>query len=837
MADGNLIFDTKIDESGFEKGAKSIENTGNNLLSSFKKLEKAVAVAFSTQKVIDFGKASVEAAAAVNAANSQFSQTFGEMKAQAESAMQSVAESSGIIQTRLQGVGTSIYAFAKTSGMDSASALTMMEEALQVTADSAAYYDRSLEETSESLKSFLKGNYANDAALGLSATETTRNAAANKLYGKSFNELSEAQKQLTLLQMVKDANVLSGAEGQAAREADGLENVIGNLKETWKQFIAVIGQPILKATVNVVKMLTIALQETASAVGAVFEAFSEVIGVELTASDSAEDLSKSAESSAESYGDMARSAEEANEASENSLASFDKVTKLGDSNASGGTSADTSGATGTVTPTINTKPVEEESSKLAEFLKGVLLDIKDYLNKNFKDIFSDIFVSLASEFVKLGGTFQGIWADMQTLMQPLKDYFSKDLTPFLQTTVETIGLILVGLFDTFNMVFSDIWNLAVFPIIQSFLTLGLPLITQLATEIVLTLSTLFSSVKEIFDQLWIDVVQPVLGFISQAWEDLMTSLSDFWNTWGQPIFDSIRDAITGTKDTFLTVWNTLLKPCFDNIMKTVDKIWTGHIKPLADKILDFVGEVITAALDIYNKAILPIVNWLVVRLAPAFNLVFGAISKVVGTVVGNIIGYIGGIIDVLKDIVHFIKCVFKGDWKNAWQAVKDAFSSIWETLVNVAKKPINLIIGAINKMTDAIESAINWIIDGINELSFDVPDWVPGIGGETFGFDIDNISIPDIPYLAKGAVIPPNSEFLAVLGDQKRGTNIEAPLATIEQALANVLSKFSGNGNEKISLTLPIYLNTRRGLRLLSTEIIDDINSIIARTGEVPINI
>lgn len=181
------------------------------------------------------------------------------MQSQAESAIQSVADQSGILETRLQGVGTSIYAFAKTTGMDSSSALGMMQEALQVTADSAAYYDRSLEDTAESLKSFLKGNFENDAALGLSCTETTRNAAANKLYGKSFTDLSESQKQLTLLQMVKDANQLSGAMGQASREADGWENVTGNLRESWKQLLAVVGQPILQVATQVVKRLSSAL--------------------------------------------------------------------------------------------------------------------------------------------------------------------------------------------------------------------------------------------------------------------------------------------------------------------------------------------------------------------------------------------------------------------------------------------------------------------------------------------------------------------------------------------------------------------------------------------------
>ena len=124
-----------------------------------------------------------------------------------------------MLQNRMKGSYTQIAAFAKTTGMDTSDAMDLANRSMRAVADSAAFYDRSLEETTESLQSFLKGNYENDAALGLSSTETTRNAAANELYGKSFNELSEAQKQLTLLQMVEDANAASGALGQAARDA------------------------------------------------------------------------------------------------------------------------------------------------------------------------------------------------------------------------------------------------------------------------------------------------------------------------------------------------------------------------------------------------------------------------------------------------------------------------------------------------------------------------------------------------------------------------------------------------------------------------------------------
>lgn len=203
----------------------------------------------------------IDAAASVKAQTSQFEQTFGKFSAQATSAIAEVAESSNILDTRLNGVATQIYAFAKASGGDATESMDLMARSLQVVADGAAYYDKSLEETAESLQSFLKGNYENDAALGLSATETTRNAAAMELFGKEFNDLSEIQKQQTLLQMVEDAQELSGAMGQASREADGWENVQGNLNESWKQFMAAAGEPFLQNLIPVVQQITDSLTE------------------------------------------------------------------------------------------------------------------------------------------------------------------------------------------------------------------------------------------------------------------------------------------------------------------------------------------------------------------------------------------------------------------------------------------------------------------------------------------------------------------------------------------------------------------------------------------------
>ena len=204
----------------------------------------------------DFASGTIEAAANANALASQMEQTFGALKGEADAAIGRVAKNSGILETRLQGAAAQIYAFARSSGGDAKESLQLMETALQAAADSAAYYDKSLDNTVETMQSFLKGNFANDAALGLSATETTRNAAATKLFRKEYNKLTEIQKQKVLLSMVTDAQKLSGAMGQAAREADGWENVQGNLNETVKQFQAQVGKPVLKNLIPIVQTIT-----------------------------------------------------------------------------------------------------------------------------------------------------------------------------------------------------------------------------------------------------------------------------------------------------------------------------------------------------------------------------------------------------------------------------------------------------------------------------------------------------------------------------------------------------------------------------------------------------
>lgn len=260
----DMYVKLSVDDSGVDKGLGRAKEKALSFGDVLKANVLSGAIVNGFQKlsgaVKNMSGQFIESAANVKAETSAFEQTFGTLGDEASAAIGRVANESGILQTRLNTLGSKIYAFARSSGGNTTESMSLMERALKAAADSAAYYDTSVEQATETLQSFLKGNFANDAALGLSATETTRNAAAMELFGQKYNDLSEIQKQETLLKMVEDSQRLSGAMGQAAREAGGWENVLGNLKETWRQFQANAGAPFLESLIPIIQKITTAFQ-------------------------------------------------------------------------------------------------------------------------------------------------------------------------------------------------------------------------------------------------------------------------------------------------------------------------------------------------------------------------------------------------------------------------------------------------------------------------------------------------------------------------------------------------------------------------------------------------
>ena len=219
-----------------------------------------------------------------------------------------------------------------------------------------------------------------------------------------------------------------------------------------------------------------------------------------------------------------------------------------------------------------------------------------------------------------------------------------------------------------------------------------------------------------------------------------------------------------------------LKETIDGFGKFFKGVFSGDMEMTAEglkQIWDGLKNTWNAIIDSIRDAWNMFIEWLRGK-NPELAAIFETYGKLVSDLYNSVKQILGG-------IITFISGVFTGDWDKAWEGVKQIFKGIWNGIVSILEGAVNLIIGG-----------INWMIRQLNKIQIKAPDW---LGGGTIGFNIPAISTVSIPRLAQGAVIPPNREFMADLGDQKNGTNVEAPLETIKQALAEVLSQ-NGSGEE-----------------------------------------
>ncbi len=682
--DGFLNFNTNINTKGFTKGISGIKEKLGGIKSAVSKFGATIAAAFSTAAIVSFGKSAVESAAAVKAGNSQMEQTFGSLYNAAGEAMKRVAETSGIVQSRLQGVGTSIYAFAKTSGMDSVSALNMMEEALQVTADSAAYYDRSLEETSESLKSFLKGNFENDAALGLSCTETTRNTAANKLYGKSFQELSESQKQLTLLQMVKDANALSGALGQASRESDGWENVIGNLKETWKQFMAVIGQPLLEIAVPAVKRLTDSLTFLTEKARSAVNALSKIFGWE---TDNSETVSANISTSVEEQDELTESVKETVKTQKKSLAGFDEMNILADnSEKSESDTDDKKAGINYNNPDISEPKIPDMAENLENTVKnidwyGVGELFAEGVNKAFSAIdWENIERNITEKVNKICDFINGFVDNLNF------EYLGNAFAGGINTITSVINAFLDNIhWETIGNGLANGLNQAISKI--KWRQLG---------------QSISSNIRILTNLLY--------GFVTEFdWDSLGNGIGDAVNGWFDGIdFGKLGTTLSeGIKGIFSTVTSTLKTIDFKSIgNKIAEFVNNIDVVGILSKIASSASELVKGTLDLITEFIIKTdwakvgkqivdsivgmlknIDWIGI-VKRAIKLLFTA----VGGVISLIIGIVGGI---LIQIFNALKKV----WNSITEKVKELGKNIWN--------------GVLKGIIEAVKNVANWIEEHI----------------------------------------------------------------------------------------------------------------------------
>lgn len=345
----------------------------------------------------------------------------------------------------------------------------------------------------------------------------------------------------------------------------------------------------------------------------------------------------------------------------------------------------------------------------------------------------------------------------------------------------------------------------------------------------------------------IDTIQPAFAAIKTAALNLATAVEETWTTYVVPVLDSAKTAIQSLWEIVIQFWEGIVYPIIQEIMAVILELWNDSLKPLWDKITDLVQSVIAlvqvlcqwvvaiiaaivqAVLELWNQVLAPLISWLLATFGPVFKDVFNAIGTVVKTIIKVICDKIDMALTALKGIIDFLTGVFKGDWEGAWNAIKQIFFGVFDSLHKKAADVLN----GIKELVGNVVQGVKDLVSGLGDIGGAIANkvssaWSAVTSGSPAqqSMEAPLASLP-VPALARGAVIPPNHRFLAMLGDQTNGTNVEAPLETIQEALAEVLAaqggqditiRFAGDLAQLVRLLNP-YIdkeNNRRGARLVS---------------------
>lgn len=830
----------KLKESGEEaKGAgEKIEDTGDKAEGagdkaegagdSFKDMFKAHLSAEAligtlkaiARELVELGKQAVAAAADVAASNAQFEQTFSGVEKEARKSLNSISKETGITATRMQGSFTKIFAFTKSAGGDTEAAMDIASRALRAAADSAAYYDRSVEETTESLLSFLKGNYANDAALGIAATETTRNTAANKKYAKSFQELSEAQKVDVLLSMVEAGNEASGAIGQAAREAEQWTNVTGELSEAWKQFLAKIGTPILEGLTPIIQGITSALQRMSET-----SASADLAG-------DMKDFTDALDAANTEY-------EESEQLIEHNAIKADLLKqRLEELAPQVSTSADAAREYATVVNLLN--DIYPELNLQIDEQTGLITENSDAQLDNL-DVMKQRALVAAKEkrYSAILEAQAKAMLDVQEAQYALTDK-TNDFKATQTQLQNELGVTTEKLNEMASVYETSGWNqlalseenrelLATY----SELRWEIPALTQeiedgnnaiAAQETELTeLRKAFGDTSEGAVQLT-DAENEAAEATAELTEEQKALAEEFQNA-KESAIDSL-DSTTGlfekmgsvSATSIATITNNLnnnataISTYQENLKKAVDmgyaeeairqwadgskesmEIVAGAVKGTQEDVDKFnaAWSNYTSQKDVASSTMASIETGIV----SVGNSASDSGSKITGEFVNPTTEGMESVQKATEDMATTGADTLKSKWEGVGKWFETNVESPLKTSIENIGTTLS---GTLTTMQTDNETAWKNMYDKVNEYITNIQSKINSLQGKTFTVTIKNGASPQsggsgnpaavspqalfssdaamgIPYLASGAVIPPNAPFMAVLGDQRNGANLEAP--------------------------------------------------------------
>lgn len=226
------------------QSVKDLDKQTAGFTDGFSSMMKTVGKVAATG-VAAFATFGIKSAAEISAMNAQFEQVFGDMEGMAEDAVDGMAEEFGILPNRLKPMFSQTTSKFLGLGLDIEDAMKQATLATTLAADGAAFYDKSLEDVTSGLNSFINGSYEGGEAIGLFANETQLAEWASNNLGEEWKDLDEAGKQVVRLKYAEAMYGMAGATGQAARESMTLENQMGNVLSAFGNLSAAVMEPIM----------------------------------------------------------------------------------------------------------------------------------------------------------------------------------------------------------------------------------------------------------------------------------------------------------------------------------------------------------------------------------------------------------------------------------------------------------------------------------------------------------------------------------------------------------------------------------------------------------------
>ena len=353
-------------------------------------------------------------------------------------------------------------------------------------------------------------------------------------------------------------------------------------------------------------------------------------------------------------------------------------------------------------------------------------------------------------------------------------------------------------------------------------------------ELLTSLQPLRTFIENVFISIWNDMLIPVLQLLSDTiipgvtktfenlWTNVLVPLGKFANSVLKPIIERLSEVLK-------ILWENILVPFSDFLIESFKVAWDGVYNVLNDTIIPIFEGVIKVADYLWKNVLEPITNFLFSTFKPAFE----TVCKGIGEIFGGLKQTFGG-------VITFIKGVFTLDWKTAWTGVRDTFSGIWKTLSTVVSTPLNAVLALFEGLINKIIDGWNFLKKQINKLSLEVPDWIPGVGGEKIGFNLEMSAHTKIPRFANGGT-PEDGLFYAnhkeLVGKFSNGNtavanNLQIEKGIEEAAYRGYMRAIADSGiNSSQTSEIDLHLHTDEGV------VVDRINQKTRQTGVCPIEL